>query len=636
MDWKKIALMVFIIVGVFIAAGALLYFSGVVAVTEEAQPETRFNVIEMGNAGNYGYAVYDFAGEGNVTLISYRKEAAREITIIQDDEGIEMERMEEFTELLTPLEKYGYKIKMSDRRVLGDGIYVVPTGAMPTYVLDDITNNATDGVVVYLGKKNFLLRGGMQEQNWYDELTPQQKDRILIYDKTLKEYMEGGDYSIVQDIIENKWSSVAKATYAVKGEGRKTGKVNLQDGRYVRIIYDLGSRKGITDSIALMPVSNVLLPDPENKYPHQDSILIFHLNETDGIAYFTAYRDGTEVQSKKLSRVTNGSVFRETLEFEKPGEYILRVVDNNGPMASGILHVNDIEIEQAGRSGYNNYFLVTVDGIPLRSGEVEARLGNSTASKKFYVADGELTIGAKLQQGENVFVMEINGEAVPVTVMYAQENIFDVYIKYGIPGLLLVALIYAGARFSRRPTYMLRATEGSREIRKEVKITTNDLVRAFGNIREDMKIGKSPITAQEFEMAVKRYITKGADITDGNIEEMLKALVSKGMIEGHRQYYQFAGEGNIKERTLLRMIREKLIENGIQFRTAGNRFVTKDCDIGLFGEKFENKAVIVVDDENEIKRIIDGLSPDEKAKIRIKEANGMMAFVPIDRLGEIL
>lgn len=638
MGWKRIVLTAFIIIILFIGLGVILFLSGIFTGSEQGNgtAESKFSIVEMSNAGDYGYIVYDYAGAGNLTLISYRKDATKDITVIRDDEGIEMEKFEEFVQLLKPLEKYGYTIQVSNKRVLGKGIYIVPTGAMPTYILDDITTNATSGVVIYLGKKNFVLHGGMQERDWYTQLTPTQRDRVLLYDKTLREYMEAGNYTIVKDILENRWASNEKAVYSITGEGRKTAKIKMEDGRYVRAIYDLSTRKGITDSVALAPISNILVPDPQNKYPSQDSELLIRLNETDGIAYFTVLKDGREVKSEKLRSAGNGSVFREILEFDEPGDYILRVVDNSGSIASGVLHVNEIKIENAGRSGYNNYFYVTVDGVPLKSAEIEANMENSTIKKKFFVSNGDLTIPAQLKSGKNVFVMNIDNEKIRVPVLYEEQNMLDVYMKYGIPGMILVVIVYAGARLSRRPTYILKATEGSRDIRSEVRVSADDLVEAFKKIRADIKIGKNPLTTHEFEIAIKRYLTNGADVTEGNVEEILKRLVSRGMLESHRQYYQFTGEGNVKENTLLRMIREKLIENGISFKAVGKKFVTKDFDIGLFDEKFKGKAIVVVDDEDDIKKIMGDLSADEKAKVRIKEANGMLTFVTIDQLGEII
>lgn len=637
MDWKKIAFVVLVIIGIFIVGGTLFVLTtGVVELEEEEETPVKFSVIEMGRAGNDGYVVYDYSGTGNIALISYRRASPREITIIKDDEGIEMDDFDDFTKMFKPLEQYGYNVKISDRRVLGDGIYVVPTGAMPTYVLDDLQQDVTNGIVIYIGKTNLVLRGGMTEENWYSGLTSDQKDRILVHDMTLREYMEAEDFNVVNEILENRWSFENKVVYNISGEGLGTKTISMDNGKYVRIIYDMGTRRGLTDSIALPKVSNVLSPEPESKYPWEDSILVFYLNESDGYSYLSASKDGEEIQSKRLSRVVNGSVFREVLDFDEPGEYILRVTDNSGTVASGVLHVKDLDIMLTDIIGYNYYFSVTVDGIPYKSGTAEVSLNDGEEKKRTYISDGVVVVGAKLEKGENVFNFDIEGTTIDIPYNYEKESIFDTYIKYGIPGLFLVAVVYVGARLSRRPTYILKATEGSTEIRDEMKITTKDLKEAFSNIRRDIKIGKSPITAKEFEIAVKRYITKGADVTEGNIEEMLKKLVNKGILESYRQYYQLSGEGDLRQAVLVRMIRENLIENGISFRTSKNKFRTKDKEIGLYGEKFEGKAIIVVDDESEIKRIHDKLSSEERAKLRIKEANGLVTFVPIERLGMVL
>ena len=618
------------------AAAVVLLGSGIVELEEETEKPTKFGVVEMGRAGNYGYVVYDYSGEGSVTLISYRKESSKEITIIRDDEGLDMEDFDEFVELFRPLEQYGYTIKTSDRRVLGEGVYVVPTGAMPTYVLDDLKTDSTEGVVIYIGKTDLVLRSGMTEEEWYDGLTPEQKDRILVHDMTLSEYMEAGDFNTVNEILENRWSFENMEVYNISGDGVKTSTVPMKNGRFVRIIHDMGSRKGLTDSIALPAEKNLLIPEPESKYPWEESTLRFYLNESDGYAYFSASLNSEEKESTRLSRVVNGSVFLEFLDYSEPGDYILEVTDNTGRLASGVLHVTEIQITLDEVIGYNYFFEVTVDGKPLKEGSVKVSLNGGEESNTEYIDDGVLVVGANPPKGENVFNFRYEGTTINVPYTYDKESIFDTYIKYGIPGLFLVAIVYVGARLSRRPTYILRATEGTKEIRKEVRISRSELEEAFRNVRKDIKIGKNPITAKEFEIAVKRYLTKGADITEGNIEEMLKKMVNKGTLESYRQYYQFAGEGDIKQKVLMRMIREQLIENGISFRTSKNRFITKDYEIGLYGEKFDGKALIVVDDENEVKKIYDSMDGDERAKTRIKEANGLITFVPVDRLGMVL
>jgi len=637
MDWKKTAA---IIVFVIVLSIAALLASGLVVIVDEEQEgpaESRFGINEIGRAGRYGYVIYDYAGAGNVTLISYRKETSKEITIIDDSEGLEMNRLGEFAELFRPLEKYGYTIKISDRRKIGDGIYVVPTGAMPTYVIDDILTNATDGVVIYVGSKNYVLREGLAERNWYDELTQEQKDRILVYESTsLGKYMEEGRFTIEEDILENKWSFEGMTAYPLSGEGRKTSTIEMTSGNYLRVIYDLGDRKGVTDSVRLGREINILGPDPESIYPWEDSVLTFYLNKSNGTAFLSVFKDGNEVKSEMLTRVTNGSVFVKRLQFKEPGEYLLYVRDNTGAIASGVLHVRDLEIAYTGKTGFNYYFRVTVDGVPLDDAEVTAGLKGSEVRKKFYVDEGDLVMGANLKKGENTFVIDIEGTTKEVTILYEEESIIDLYINYLTPGLALVAVIYAFARLSRKPTYILKASEGSRDIRKEVKVRKADVLEAFRMVRRDIKIGNSPITAHEFEMALKRYVTKGADVTEGNVEEVLRRLMEQGVLESYRHYYQFSGEGDIKKKVLLRMAREALIENGIAFKYTKEKFVTKDYEVGLFGAKFEKKAIVVVDKEDDVSRIISSLDGRERSKIRIMEANGMLTFVPIDRLGEVL
>ncbi len=637
MDWKKIVAIIFLVI---VLSVAVLLGSGLVVIVEEEEQgpaETSFAITEIGRAGEYGYVIYDYVGEGNVTLISYRKEAAREITIIDDAEGLEMDRLEEFAEMFRPLEKYGYTIKISDRRKIGDGIYVVPTGAMPTYVLDDLLANATDGVVIYIGSKDYILRGGLSERKWYDELTPGQRDRILIYESTsLGEYLDEGQFTLEEDIIENKWSFEGMGVYPVSGEGRKTSKTEMINGNYLRVIYDLKDRKGITDSVKLEKETNILAPNPESIYPWEDSTLTFYLNKSNGTAFLSVFKDGNEVKSEMLTRVTNGSVFVKRLQFKEPGEYILYVRDNTGAIASGILRLKDLEIDYVGKTGFNYYFKVSVDGVPLDDAEVIAGLEGSDVRKKFYIDGGDLVMGANLQKGENVFVIDIEGTTKKITVEYTEESIIDFYINYLTSGILLVAVVYTAARLSRKPTYILKASEGSRDIRKEVKVKKSEVLEAFRMVRRDIKIGNSPITAHEFEMALKRYVTKGADVTEGNVEELLRRLVEQGMLESYRNYYQFTGEGDIKKKVLLRMAREILIENGIPFKQKKEKFVAKDYEVGLFGADFEKKAIVVVDREEEVSKIIASLDDRERSKVRIREANGMLTFVPIDRLGEVL
>ena len=72
------------------------------------------------------------------------------------------------------------------------------------------------------------------------------------------------------------------------------------------------------------------------------------------------------------------------------------------------------------------------------------------------------------------------------------------------------------------------------------------------------------------------------------------------------------------------------------FKAMKNKFATKDCEIGFFGGTFKKKALIIVDDENELRSIMDKLSGKEKSMLKIKQSNDMLVFVPISKLVDYL
>jgi hypothetical protein len=201
---------------------------------------------------------------------------------------------------------------------------------------------------------------------------------------------------------------------------------------------------------------------------------------------------------------------------------------------------------------------------------------------------------------------------------------------------VIMLLVYFGARFTRKPKYRLRFGDSATTIRQEIRVPLSRTVESFKKIRADMRLGNSPLSPLEFSISLKRYLTNGADITEGNVEEIIKKLVTTGTIEGHRDYYQLKGEGNVKRNTLRRIAREKLIESGTMFTDDGEKFITKDFEIGFFGQKFSKKGIVIVDDSSEIKNILSGLSSLENSKLKILQANNMLTFVPIDKLSDVL
>ncbi len=336
---------------------------------------------------------------------------------------------------------------------------------------------------------------------------------------------------------------------------------------------------------------------------------------------------------EELRRVTDDNYFLKRLEFEEPGEYVITITDNDGTLASGFLHVYDLQVNLEEEAGVTYVFDVTVDGKPLKSAEAVVWLNNSTEKRDFFIYEGVLTVNAKLESGLNTFNVQVLGNTIPVEVRHSGSSLLEFYLTYGLPGLLLVDLVFIFARMSRRPMYLLRFSDIGNEVRKDVRLTPADAMMAFKRVRDEMRLGKSPLTSDEFSVALKRYITNGAEVTSGNVEEILNKMCRDGVLDTHRGYYQPRGEGDVKKNTLLRIAREKLIENGISFKSKKSKLVTKDFEIGFFGDSFKKKALLIVDDESEARKIISSMSDKERGMLDIKRSNDMLAFVPIAKLG---
>jgi hypothetical protein len=403
----------------------------------------------------------------------------------------------------------------------------------------------------------------------------------------------------------------------------------------MRIIYNDGSTISITDSVELAAPPSILQPHPPAIYPWQAAMLQHDINRTIGNVYFYAHRNSAEVATERLKKVVDENVFIKRLSFNEPGDYILTIKDGSGTMASGVLHVWDFKISYVGESYSRHVFNVTVDGMPLKGGEAVVSVNNGAEKKEIYISNGEMVVPAMLPKGDNAFNVEFEGTMINVPVKYENESVWDVYIKYGVPGFVIIVLVYLFARLSKRPTYTIRVSEGSKEIRREMKVNKGDVLEAVRKMREDTKLKRYPISFAEFEMALKRYVTEGADITEGNVDEILRRMVRDKELEQYDRYYQLPGEESIKERAILRMIREKLIENGVQFKEADNKFVTKDFEIGLYGAAYEKKAVIVVESNDDVERIIESLSETERAQMKIKQSNGLITFITFRKINEV-
>lgn len=628
-----------IVIFLFVAYTAINYVG---EIGEESKPPEKFSfgLKEFGRAGEYGYVVFLLNGTANITLVGYGVYAPLKINVINDAEGVDTERIPELVEKIKVLEDYGYEIKLSDRRMITDEINIVATGAMPNYVLDAIKANVTNGVVVYIGRTDWVLRSGsILNENWYENLTEEQKNRILVYNGTVVGFLDRKmENRMIEDILKNSWSFETAASYNITANETTTRILKINKSRYLRVIYKSDAAQGIVDSQALPPPPEIILRlQPEGIYPWQSSTLVYRIEKSNGTVYFSIYKNGLEESAERLRRVVEGSYFSETLTQKESGYYILVLSDNSGTIGSGILHVKKLDVVYDSRVYNTYYFNVTEDGEPLSKNIAAiASLANGT-KRTYYTSNGRLAISALLKKGENIFNIEIEGKTFRIPVIRKQDTVWDVYINYGLPGFLVVLVVYVIARLSKRQMYVLKISEGWSDIRNEIKVKEEDIIEAVKKIKKDAKLGQYPITGAEFDMAIKRYVTHGAEITEGNSEEILRKMIKKGKLERYGDYYNFANEDNIREKTLLRQIRETIIENGIVLKEMKNGFSTKNYDVVIPGYGRKNrKTIVVFEDAKTLARYEDGMDERERALTRIKRTNGILVFTTIKELSHHL
>ncbi len=638
MSWRAIAvgiLAVFVVI-LLVALGYLIISSPEELVAGTQEVRESFLLKEFSVAGNSGYAFYSYKGEGNITLLSLSSKPQKRVFLVNDSQAIDNSRLPELEAELRMLERYGYEIMVVDTTAQGSGIYVVPSGALPASMLSKIKNNFTNGAIFYIGEKDLILSKGIKRMDWYSSLTNSERQNLIVYNGTLDDYLENESRPLVYEILYETWNQQANSTTGLSGDGLYSSTVEMKDSSYLRLIYDFSTIAGMSDSGSLSFDGLVLTPSPVSVFPWQKSDLRYTLGRTNGTAYLSIMKDGREVFSKTLGRVTDENVFVERLSFEESGNYLINVSDNSGIIASGILHVKDLDIQLIDQMGVTYVFSVTVDGQPVHNVDALVWLGDSESRSKFYVTDGVLVVRAQPDPGITVFNIQLLGTTIPVDIETRASNLFDFYLKYGIPVLLIVAAVYFGTKLSRSPVYTLRFGESGNIVRQEVQLSTPEVLDIFKRARDDLHLGTMPLTPQEYTIALRRHITNGADVTEGNVEAILKQLVKKGLLQNHREYYQLSSEGDPKINALRRMVKERLIENGVMYKESGDKFITKDHEIGFFGAKFKKKGIIVVDDESEKKRILQSLSPEERVKLRLLQANDIIRFIAIDKLSDVL
>ena len=575
-----------------------------------------FLIQKYGNAGGQGFVIYSAAAKGNLTILSYSSKPSKTVFVV-NEKGFGNEKFESFIGSLRGLEHFGFNItEITPATEVTNGILLVPTGAMPAWTLKSVsTADPTNLHVIYIGRKDMVLDGTVKQSDWFGVLSPNAASAVSVIDMLPDEMVEKKLVGqLANEILEARWAILNNKSIGVNGgnkadatsgAGNKTMVLDMKGGTFMRVIPIFCSSSGSASSPSdsecyrqafdfnTISLQTAQISINDAVFPWEKAEVLVYLNKTNGTANMRIEKDGVVVESKELERVTEeeAGIIPLRVGFEEAGDYIITISDNSGDIGSAVLHVKSLIIKlNETRDGLYHQFDVILDGERADGLEFNVSLLNSTEKKKAKIlaTGGSVTIPAKLGKGLNIFVFEGLGGEVFVKIDNTSENIYDIYLKYGPIGLLLIVIAYIAARFGRKPIYIIRVGDIVTEKRQNLAISSKKVLSILQGCRNELSI-TGPITALEFATGIKKHFTDGADITEGNAEVILRRMEVLNLVEGRNGFYQLVGEGDIRTNALKRQIREKLIAKGIHFDVNGDKFIARDFELGFFGDRFSKK-----------------------------------------------
>jgi hypothetical protein len=633
---RKILIPVFLVV-VLVLAGTLAYT--LLQMPEEEGEFGYIDVLSQGRAGEFGYCLYNVNGSGEISLLALDEKPKSRIVVLSET-GIGTESFSEFLTSLEELEEYGMSVEVvgrADAKNVRDSIFIVPTGAIPDYILGTLGSTGTFNTLIYIGKTDMKMAGSLRKDYWYAQLNEIDKERIIVKEYTLDEFMDNPEMvgEFKGELLNNSWAIMGSGSRTLEdGGGEGSIFVPLEGNGYLRFIYSVGERKGIDDS-SLLPLEPVEMETDGDVYPWERAAVSFTLGNTTGKAFYTVEKNGNVLLSEDLGRVGAEKAFYYTYEFEEPGDYIVKVYDSSGMLGSTYLHVKEIGIVQEGTLDIRTIFGITVDGEPLKTGDVYVSL-NGADEERYPVIDGTVAIPVRLQGGQNVFRVRYLEYKEDIVVERGQEGTLETYVKYGpFIGLFLV-VVYVAASMRKKPKYALKIEAAAKQERNVLEVEAKDITGCMKAIEEKFGWEKVPVRLSEIGYEIRKQITDGADIMEGDLEMILRSLEERGLVERYGEYYQLSGWGDVKKNVLMRQARDVLVKNGVKFRK-GKKGMELDSFV-ISAEYFESsrKLVLIFDGEEDLRKFMRGLKGAEKAAIEIKKSNDLLVLTTIGELEEIL
>lgn len=606
---------------------AFVLFQGENAPAEKVAQEGTAHALEFGRAGDYGYLTFQYNGSGNVTLIALSGQPKANIIVLQKD-FLGTERYYYFNQSIRALGQKGFSI--TEVEAIGEpqnSIIVIPSGAMPLELLERLDNLTSSNVIIYLGKRNLIFSDRLIQGDWLLNVSNFSRPHIMIFEKTLEEFYSEKNLSLFESIERNSWAEKNSGTFNYAGEGKKTIFITLNGSNWLRMLPLADSVQMANHSANITGIFDV--------FPWQRAQLTTVLNYSNGTAQFTVEKDGKILSTGELSRVRGEEAFFLAPDLQEPGDYLVRLSDQSGTIGAARVHVKALNISFSRSYGNLYEFSILLDGAPLESARTSVGLNHSGNSVSAEIRNGRMSVHALLIQGENVFVIPLFGKKHYVSYINNQEDVIAFYAKYLTLGAVVAGIFYAVARISRKPVYRIKIPESVQGSAVEVRLSPRDVISAIVEVEKRFGWKGVPVYAKEIGLGLKKF-TEGMEINEGNIEAIMKKLEQNGLVKSHLGLYAIPEWGDAKANAAKRIVRDKLVENGVDFSEKPFGFECEDRQIVLEPAKATREAVAVFEDKDSIRSYLSSLDGKQRAKVEIKIRNGVLRLATLGELDEIL
>ena len=581
----------------------------------------------FGMAGDYGYATFSFNGTGSISLIALSEKPKKNLLILKQD-YLNTERYSYFISAIRSLEGKGFTV--TETTAISNpknSIIIIPSGAMPSYILANMDNLTSSNEIIYIGKADLVYSGNLVRSTWLGNVSPQARAHLVVIEKTLEEFDSEKNFTVFSDIERNSWAERASGNFSYGGQGTRTVFIPLNNSGWLRMLPLSDSGQFVAQPALIYGNGDIFI--------WESAQLTMQLNYSNGTASYKVEKDGRVLNSGDLERVRREEAFFLPLRFNESGDYLVSISDYGGTIGAKRIHVKNLSVSLYRAYGNLYEFLFTIDGKPIDSGEAEAGLAHSNNTILGEIKKGIFTVHANLREGQNTFVLGAMGQKFEIPYNNSQEGIVQFYVKYLSAGLIIIVAFYVLMQVRKKPVYRIVVPELVSGSNPEVKISTTEALASFEEVESKFGWSKVPLYPREIELGLMKY-TGGREINEGNIESVMRKLEGRGEVYSKLGVYGLSRWGNEKEGPLRRLVRDKLIENGIKFSESGPGFDCGNVKIVFAPSESGKSELAVFESRDEARGYLSNLDEKKRARAELRLKNGALRLVAIRDLDELL